>query len=128
MAEKIKLVRGDTRPQIKSIIKGGTSGAPISLVGATVRLYFRAAGAATLQATLTGALQTGLEADDGSVNTGAPYNVAGAGGRVIFPWAAADLLCEPGDYEGEIEVIFADGSKQTVFELLKFKLRADLAN
>ena len=128
MTDKIKLVRGDTRPQIKSIIKGIASGGPLGLTGATVKLYFRAVGSSALQATLTGVLQTGLEADDGSINTGAPYNVAGAGGRVIFPWATGDLLCEPGDYEGEIEVTFTDGSKQTVFELLKFKLRADLAN
>jgi hypothetical protein len=31
----------------------------------------------------------------------------------------------PGDYEGEIEITFADSTIQTVYDLLKFKLRQD---
>jgi hypothetical protein len=35
------------------------------------------------------------------------------------------LQGEAGDYEGEIEITFADGQVQTVYDLLKFKIRED---
>jgi hypothetical protein len=35
------------------------------------------------------------------------------------------LLGEAGDYEGEIQITFSDGTIQTVYDLLKFKLRED---
>lgn len=128
MAEKIKLVRGDTRPQLKVALKDETDGTPVDLTGATVKLYFRLSGSSTLQATVVGALLTGLELEDGTVTSAPPYNVEGAGGRVLFPWAVGDLDCEPGDYEGEIEVTFPDASKQTVYDALRFKLRGDFAD
>jgi hypothetical protein len=30
-----------------------------------------------------------------------------------------------GDYEGEIQITFSDGQIQTVYDLLKFKVRSD---
>lgn len=125
MSERIKLVQGDTRPQIKVVLLDEETGVPLSLVGATAVLKFRALGADTLQASVPGILATGFENADGTINTAAPYNVAGAGGRVIFIWAEGDLDCEPGDYEGEIEVTFSDGTVQTVYGLLKFRVRED---
>ena len=123
MTEKIKLVRGDTKPQVKAVVKVADTGAIVSLAGATVRLLFRQLGSSTLQATLVGTLLTGLEDEDGNVDTSPPYNVAGAGGRVAFAWGSTDLDCEDGEYEGEIKVTFGDGTKQTVYEPLKFKVR-----
>jgi hypothetical protein len=35
------------------------------------------------------------------------------------------VLGEAGDYEGEIQITFVDGTIQTVYDLLKFKLRED---
>jgi hypothetical protein len=35
------------------------------------------------------------------------------------------LAGEPGDYEGEIEITFSDSQIQTVYDLLKFKIRQD---
>jgi len=35
------------------------------------------------------------------------------------------LAGEAGDYEGEIQITFADTTVQTVYDLLKFKLRED---
>lgn len=127
MADPIKIVKGDTRPQIKAVLKDADTGQVIDLTASTqVLLKFRRTGAAALTATLTGTLLTGLENDDGSITTTAPYNVAGYGGRVVFNWGANDLAnIEPGPYEGEIEITFTDGSKQTVFDVIKFKARDD---
>lgn len=126
--KKIPLVRGDTRPQVGSVIKDEDTGQAVNIAGATAKLYFRAAGQTELQATLNGVLLAGLELEDGTVNSNAPYNVPGAGGRVTFPWQVGDLDAEPGDYEGEIEITFSDGTKQTVYETLKFKLRDQFGN
>jgi hypothetical protein len=63
--------------------------------------------------------------DDGTIDSASPYDLAGSGGRVQFNWGSTDLIQAAGDYEGEIEISYSDGSKQTVFDLLKFKLRED---
>lgn len=105
MAEKIKLVRGDTRPQIKATLTDETTGAVINITAATVRLRFRAAGDTTVLSNITGTVVDGIN------------------GVCVFSWPAGSLNVEPGDYEGEIEVTFADGTIQTVYDVLKFKLR-----
>ena len=109
MSEKIRLVRNDTRPAIVCTITDDTTGAAINITGATVLLKFRAAGAETLTATVTGAVTDG------------------SGGVVAFyPATAPEMLAgEPGDYEGEIEITFSDGQIQTVYDSLKFKIRQD---
>lgn len=109
MAEKIKLVQGDTRPALVCTITDDTTGDPMNIGGATVVLKFRAAGATTLTATVTGFVTDGVN-----------------GVCVFYPATAPDMLQgEPGDYEGEIEITFADGQIQTVYDLLKFKVRED---
>ena len=109
MAEKIKLVQGDTKPALLCTITDDTTGTALALTGATVRLKFRAAGATELTATVVGTL---TDAANGQV--------------VFFPASAPEMLQgEPGDYEGEIEITFADDTVQTVYDLLKFKVRGD---
>lgn len=125
MAEKIKLVQGDTKPALVVSLTDEATGEPIGLNTATVRLYFRAVGSSTVLATLVGTLLAGRVNTDGTVNSNAPYNTPGAGGRVQFSWGPNDLNQDQGDYEGEIEITFADSTKQTVYDLLKFKLRQD---
>lgn len=109
MADKIKLVQGDTKPVLVCTITDDTTGLPISLTGATVRLRFRAAGATTLTATVLGSVTDGPN------------------GQVAFYPATAPemLLGDAGDYEGEIEITFSDATVQTVYDVLKFKLRED---
>ena len=109
MAEKIKLVQGDTRPALVCNITDDTTGEPVNIAGATVVLKFRAAGSSTLTATVTGSVTDG------------------ANGQVVFyPASAPEMLQgEPGDYEGEIEMTFADGQIQTVYDTLRFKVRED---
>lgn len=109
MAEKIKLVQGDTRPVLTVTLTDATTGLPISVTGATPRLKFRAVGDTTLRVTIVGTVTNG------------------AAGQVVFDWSdePTALDGEPGDYEGEVEITFADNTVQTVYEILKFKLRQD---
>ena len=103
MADKIKLVQGDTRPALVCTLTDEFTGDPINVSGATVRLKFRAVGSETLTATVVGAVTNGA-----------------GGGVVFYPASAPEMLAgEPGDYEGEIEITFQ------VYDVLKFKLRQD---
>lgn len=124
MAEKIRLVQGDTRPQLVVSLKD-QRGAAINCTGGSVRFYFRRLGSTELLTTIVGTLLTGFVNDDDTINTAAPYNVAGAGGRASFSWPTGALDVPAGEYEGEVEVTFADGTIQTVYDILKFKVRAD---
>lgn len=109
MTDKIKLVKDDTRPALVCNITDSTTGAAIVLTGATVRLYFRAVGSTTLQATVLGSVTDGPN------------------GQVTFYPASAPVMLQgaAGDYEGEIEITFSDSTVQTVYDVLKFKLRDD---
>ena len=109
MTEKIKLVQGDTRPALVCTITDDTTNTPINLTGATVVLKFRAAGATTLTATVTGAITDGP-----------------AGQVAFYPATAPEMLQgAPGDYEGEIEITFADSQIQTIYDTLRFRVRED---
>lgn len=129
MAEKIKLVQGDTKPQIKCVITEESTGNIVDLGGSTALLKFRATGSTTVLFTLTGVLMPGLEDDDGNVtqyNVGEAYEVPGSGGRVVFRFQTGNLNVEPGQYEGEIEITFGVPNEgvQTVYTPLKFQVRA----
>lgn len=109
MSERIRLVRGDSLPAIVCSIKDDTTGLPVNLTGATVRMYFRAAGSIAIQATVLGVITDAVN-----------------GGVVFQPSTAPSMLSgEPGNYEGEIEITFSDQTVQTVYQLLKFKIRED---
>lgn len=108
MAEKIKLVSGDTRPQVQTTITDENTGLPVDITGATCHLKFRAVGDTTLLANLIGTVTDGPN------------------GVVVFAWGATTLDVPAGDYEGEIEVVFGSGGgTQTVYDPLKFKVRDD---
>lgn len=109
MAEKIKLVQGDTRPSIICTLTDSTTGQAIGLTNATVRLYFKQVGADTLTATVVGSI---IDPTNGKV--------------AFFPSTAPQMLQgEAGEYQGEIEITFDDGTIQTVYDVLKFKVRED---
>jgi hypothetical protein len=107
MAEKIKLVQGDTRPQIKVTITDETTDLAVDITNSTPRLKFRAAGSTTVLTTIVGTVTDGPN------------------GVCIFVWPTGALDVAAGDYEGEIEITYQDSSVQTVYDLLKFKLRQD---
>jgi hypothetical protein len=111
MTERIKLVQGDTGPQIRLALTNQATGQPIDLTNAVVRLNFREFG--------------GTEAvfvrpafiNPDTATTGVCY----------IEFAEGDLDVEPGDYEGEIEVTHVDGLNETIFDLLKFRVREQIA-
>lgn len=123
MADRIKLVQGDTRPVVTVQLADDAGPIDLSNPGTSILLKFRAEGSTTLIVELEGTKLTGHEADS-TLDTAAPYDVAGAGGRCQFSWADSTALDgDAGNYEAEIEITFADGTVQTAYNLLKFKLR-----
>lgn len=122
----IELTRNDTRPSLTVQLTQDCDGGPlnVSAAGDTVVLKFRKVGASTIKATLTAAKLIGYEDADGNLDVAAPYNVAGAGGRVQFDWTPG-TLDTAGRFEGEIEITFADTSVQTVRDRLQFDVLPD---
>lgn len=124
MAEKIKLVQGDTRPQLVFSITDETTGTPVdfSTAGTSAQMKFRPVGATEVKATMPCGKLSGIVREDGSIDYTAPYDVPGAGGRLYMNWSATALDTE-GEFEGEIEITFSDNTVQTVYDAIKFKIR-----
>jgi len=103
----IKLVQSDTAPDIDVALTDESTGAQIDVsnAGDVIRLYFKQVGASVLKATIVGTKPNG-----------------GADGLVRFTWGATDLDT-PGEYEGEIEITFNTGKKQSVYDVLNFSIR-----
>lgn len=123
MNEKIKLVKGDTGPTLYLSLTNEQTGAVIDLTGASLVFRFGPAGDSTIKETLAMGLATGIVLEDGSVSTAPPYNVAGAGGRCFIQWSPTALDTE-GEFEGEVEITFPDGTIQTVYDIFRLKVRA----
>jgi len=123
--ETIQLVSGDTKPDLNFTVRDSTTAAtgqvldkedpttwgPLDLTGKTVRFKFRPLG---------GVLE------NPSVNviicdTIPPY----INGDCVMNWNEATLDVDAGTYEAEIEVEDSNGGIYTVFDKLKFKIRAD---
>ena len=119
-SDTIKLVVGDTLPEIVCTLKDSNTAAsgktldvedsstwaPINLSSGSVKMIIREVGKTDLTATITMTL------------TDASNGVA----TCVFPsgtWTAA------GTYEGEIEFTNSSSKIQTVQELLKFMVRDD---
>lgn len=110
MAEKIKLVQGDTYPQVQLALTDENSGDPIDLTGATVTLHFRPVGGTAALFSRAGVVTNALQ------------------GQAVIAWQAGDLNVPAGEYEGEVEAFWSSsGARQTVYDLLKFKVREDIA-
>jgi hypothetical protein len=111
MAEKIKLVQGDTLPSIKLTLTDPTDGAVIDVSheDTVVNVYFRAVGSTEVLSTLACTNEND-----------------GTDGQVRFDFSGGALNVPAGPYEGEIEISF-NGSLQTVYEKLKFYVREDFA-
>ena len=119
-SETIKLVVGDTLPELVITLKDSNTAAsgktldvedsstwaPINLTSGSVKLIIRKVGETVLTATITMSL------------TDASNGVA----TCVFPsgtWTAA------GTYEGEVEFTNSSSKVQTVQDLIKFVVRDD---
>jgi hypothetical protein len=108
MADIIKVVQGDTKPNITVTLTDEATGDPFDLSAASTAVYvkFRAAGSTTVLSTIA------------CIKTDA------ANGEVQFDFSGDVLDVDPGMYEAEIEVDL-DGSTHTVYDVLKFRVRAE---
>lgn len=111
MATKIKLVQGDNLPYVDvTVVDRDNDDTPVDLSAATsVVVYFRAVGSDTVLSTLSCTLPGG-----------------GSDGVIRFNFPGNTLDVAPGAYEGEIEADYS-GLKHSVYELLKFSVRAQFA-
>jgi len=110
MADVIKLVQGDALPVIILTLTDDVTLAAIDLSAATttVSIRFREMGTTTLLSTISCTKPNG-----------------GTDGKVQFDFRGGVLNVDPGEYEGEVVVDF-NGSAQTVYDLLRFRVREDL--
>lgn len=111
MTDRIKLVQGDTGPQIRLNLTDTETGLPTNLTGASVKLHFRAQDTETV-----------LFSRSAFINPD-----EAATGRCYIEWAVGDLNVDEGNYEGEVEVVNATGVRETIYQILKFKVRKDFA-
>lgn len=109
MVDTIRLVSGDSKPDITLTLTDESTGLALDLTASTttVNIKFRLAGSTTLLSTIA---CTKTDAANGIVS----FNFSGG--------ALAGLAA--GMYEGEIEIDY-DGSTHTVYDLLKFRVRDD---
>lgn len=105
----IRLVKGDEKPLIVLTLTDDITGTPIDLsLGTTlVSVKFRKAGTTTLLSTISCTKLSG-----------------GTTGQVQFGFSGGVLDVDAGAYEGEVVVNY-DGSVQTVYETLRFTVRAN---
>jgi len=103
----VKLVRGDNYPLITLTLTDEATELPIDLSAGstTVNVEFRPAGQTTNVAVIPCTKPSG-----------------GADGKVQFFFPGTTLDVEPGNYEGEIVISF-NGLRQTVYDVIKFKVR-----
>lgn len=114
MATVTHLVQGNTMPNITAFLYdeqtdsiGNITKVPIDLTdNLTVVMNFRAVGS------------TAVTVVSGTAVS--PYSQ----GRVQFSWPVGTLAGPAGNYEGEIVLTQQGGGVFTVFDLLKFKVRA----
>jgi len=124
--DTINLVSGDDKPELNFTLRDSntaaagktldeddaTTWAPIDLSGRLVKVHFRLLGS-------TGILDT---LDCGVSDAQA--------GKCFMQWNPTTLDVDAGTYEGEIEIHdtasddHPEGARQTIFDKLKFKVRA----
>ena len=120
--ETINLVARDTKPEVNLTLKDSNTAAagltldpddsstwaPIDITNPSIKVKFRALGSSSGLDTMT-------------CTKVAPYT----DGACYMPWNADTLDVSAGTYEGEIEITYTNGSIWTIFDRLKFKVRAD---
>lgn len=103
------LVQSDVGTQVRATITENDTGDAVDISGATTVLKFRKKGTSTVLATLNNQSSSG----DSAL------------GIATFIFGNGVLNIDSGNYEGEIESTFSDGSVRTVYEKVEFFLRED---
>lgn len=127
MANVINHVQGDLRPRkVLTITDEDENPVDLTVGGiSTIRMHMRESGSDVLHATVPCTMLTGLQNADGTVNSNAPYNVAGKGGRIQVEWTTASVATA-GKFEGEIELVYGDGTTQTTYGLIPITIRSQI--
>ena len=120
--ETINLVQGDTKPQLNFTLRDSTTAIvtnPVTILdkddsstwiiinisGVAIELKFRAINSTTVLSTINCSISNGTA------------------GTCYMIWPAGVLDVAAGIYEGELQLTMADGTIQTVYDKLKFKIR-----
>ena len=120
--ETINLVQGDTKPQLNFTLRDSTTAIvtnPVTILdkddsstwiiidisGVAIELKFRAINSTTVLSTISCSVSSGT------------------GGACFMIWPAGVLDVAAGIYEGELQLTMSDGTVQTVYDKLKFKIR-----
>jgi len=113
MAQIFKYVQGDTGPQLRLTFTDEDTGTATDLTNATVKLHFKAAGTDTVL------FSRELYINSETAETGV----------AILNWETEDLVRPAGAYEGEIEIVRSgdNGTRETIYDILKFKIREEFA-
>jgi hypothetical protein len=104
-----KLVQSDQAPQVQATLTRQDNGAVVNFAGGSCALKFRAKGSTVTLFTLSAA----------DISTNFELGIA------VFSFSGTQLAIDEGYYEGELEVTYASGNIETIFEVLDFYLRAD---
>lgn len=103
-----KYVQGDTGPQMRFTFTDEDTGLLTDLTGALVTLRLRPTGGSVV---LTRELFINPE--------------TATNGEAIVIWQEGDLNVTPGTYEAEIEVLLDSGVRETLFDVVVLRIRAD---
>jgi len=120
--DEIQVVANDTKPEVNLTLKDANTAAAglnldpddsstwaaIDISDPTIRVKFRALGGSSILDTMT------------CIKI-APFT----DGKCYMPWGSTTLAVAAGTYEGEIELTYSTGAIWTLFDRLKFKVRAD---
>ena len=120
--DEIQVVANDTKPEVNLTLKAANTAAAglnldpddsstwaaIDISDPTIRVKFRALGGSSILDTMT------------CIKI-APFT----DGKCYMPWGSTTLAVAAGTYEGEIELTYSTGAIWTLFDRLKFKVRAD---
>jgi hypothetical protein len=103
----ISLVSGDGVANLQVTLVRDDTGLSFNAGGADINLRLRKKGSTTLLTTIN-------YANDASDPTD---------GRVVFSMGDFLSTALAGYYEGEVEVVFADDTTQTVYQIINFRVR-----
>ena len=110
MQRPVYFVQADTKTQLQAVLTRETSGSAVDLTLAdTVNLYVRRRHDDTVLFTVEGVINNS------------------EGGQVIFSFTGGEFDIAAGEYQAELEVIYLDNTRETVFEVLDIIIREDYA-
>lgn len=108
----INFVQADTAPQLRLVLTDSLTLEPINLTGATINFNVRAKGSSVSAFTRPATILNSSDA-----TSGIAYVV----------WETGDLDRAPGNYEAEVEIITAEGLRETIYDFIDLYIREDIA-